>query len=386
MQNKMIPILNTDLEYGLVLEGGGAKGAYQAGAWKALREAGIRIKGVSGTSVGALNGAMICMDDYEKTEEVWRNMTYSRVMKVDENVIASLKNLGTKSLDFSNLTAEMKKLVSDRGFDITPLKDLIAETIDEEKIRNSSCELYVTSFCVSDRKEVNFNVKTMPEGTMKDAILASAYMPGFKNEKIGGKTYLDGGSINNVPLNVLTERGYKNIIVIRIFGIGVDREKRFHIPDDVKIYRIAPRKNLGGVLELDGKRAERNMTLGYFDAMRLIYGLTGRKYYIYLPRSEAYYFDKLMSELAVFRDYLTPYLDEKSQEKMTGYRIYTETIFPYLAKKMKLALDWDYRELYGAVLEICAQKMELKVFKIYEADEIMGQVQKILGRNRLGEI
>lgn len=50
-------------EYGLVLEGGGAKGAYQIGAWKALKEAGVKIKGIAGTSVGALNGALICMGD-----------------------------------------------------------------------------------------------------------------------------------------------------------------------------------------------------------------------------------------------------------------------------------------------------------------------------------
>ena len=58
--------LDLTKEYGVVLEGGGAKGSYQIGAWKALREAGIRIKGIAGASVGALNGAMMCMDDLEK--------------------------------------------------------------------------------------------------------------------------------------------------------------------------------------------------------------------------------------------------------------------------------------------------------------------------------
>ena len=61
----MKPVIDLEKEYGLVLEGGGAKGAYQIGAWRALKEAGVKIKGVAGTSVGALNGALICMDDYE---------------------------------------------------------------------------------------------------------------------------------------------------------------------------------------------------------------------------------------------------------------------------------------------------------------------------------
>jgi len=62
----MEPVMDLSKDYGIVLEGGGAKGAYQIGAWKALREAGIKVKGVAGTSVGALNGAFICMDDIEK--------------------------------------------------------------------------------------------------------------------------------------------------------------------------------------------------------------------------------------------------------------------------------------------------------------------------------
>ena len=66
--------LDLSKEYGLVLEGGGARGAFQIGAWRALREAGIRIRGVSGVSVGALNGALICMDDLEKAENIWENM------------------------------------------------------------------------------------------------------------------------------------------------------------------------------------------------------------------------------------------------------------------------------------------------------------------------
>ena len=59
----MKPVIDLTKEYGLVLEGGGAKGAYQIGAWKAMREAGVKIKGIAGTSVGALNGALICMDE-----------------------------------------------------------------------------------------------------------------------------------------------------------------------------------------------------------------------------------------------------------------------------------------------------------------------------------
>ena len=76
----MEPLIDLSKEYGLVLDGGGARGAYQIGAWKALKEAGVRINAVAGTSVGALNGALICMDDPEKAEQIWKNISFSQVI------------------------------------------------------------------------------------------------------------------------------------------------------------------------------------------------------------------------------------------------------------------------------------------------------------------
>jgi len=373
--------IDTSREYGIVLEGGGARGAYQVGAWKALREAGVKIRGVAGTSVGALNGALICMDDLEKAEEIWENMTYSRVLNVEDQLIGRLKSLDVKSFHVSELIPEVKRVVSDRGLDISPLKELLAETVDEERIRKSPCDFYATTFSLTDRREVNFDVKTAEPGTMKDMLLASAYFPGFKNEKLGGKTYMDGGSVNNVPIDVLTDRGYKDIIVIRIYGVGVDRGRFKEPPEDVTVHRIAPRRNLGGILEFDGKRAKRNMTLGYYDGMRLLYNLAGRKYYIDLPYSEAYYFDKLMSEIQILKVYFAAYLEKEELDKISGYRPYTERIFPALAKKFRLPADWDYRDFYGAVLEACARKMDLEVFHIYTADEIIGGIYRILAES-----
>ena len=66
--------LDSNISYALCLEGGGARGAYQIGAWKALREAGIKIDAVAGTAVGALNGAMIVMDQFDSMVHEWENI------------------------------------------------------------------------------------------------------------------------------------------------------------------------------------------------------------------------------------------------------------------------------------------------------------------------
>ena len=88
---------------GLVLEGGGTKGAYQIGAYKALRDLGIEFQGVTGTSIGALNGAYIIQNDIEVMEDIWLTYDYypNKVMKIkifkDENYI-EIENLSKEIL------------------------------------------------------------------------------------------------------------------------------------------------------------------------------------------------------------------------------------------------------------------------------------------------
>lgn len=359
--------------YGIVLEGGGAKGAYQIGAWKALQEAGVKISGIAGSSVGALNGAMMCMDDLEKAQRLWENITYSQVMNVDElpaELLEDWRNVGFKEA----LTGIMN-ILRDGGFNIAPLRQLIAESVDEAKIRSSQRELFVTTFSVDERRQLVLDVKSLPDGEIENALLASAYFLAFKNEKLGGKRYMDGGVFNNVPLDVLVEKGYQDIIVIRIYGLGKDNERLVEIPDGVTVHRIAPRQNLGGMLEFDKKRAARNMKLGYYDAKRMLYGLAGRAYYIDAPQSEAYYFDKMMSELELVKCRLFEQLDAEEQAHYSGYRAFTEELFPALARRLRLSPDWDYKDLYLAILETWAKELKLNKMHIYAPEEIAQAVR-----------
>lgn len=369
--------LDLSREYGLVLEGGGAKGAYQIGAWKALREEGVKIKGIAGVSVGSLNGALICMDDLERAEDIWKNIEYSQVMAVNDETIKALKRKDFKSLNLQELINSGLQIVKDGGFDIAPLKDLIAEVVgDEEKIKNSDREFYAVTYSVSDRKELTVDVRSGEAGTVKDMLLASAYFMAFKNEKLGGKRYMDGGGFNNVPINVLIDRGYEDIIVIRIYGWGFDKERVTKIPDGINVYHIAPRQDLGGILEFDKKMARKNMTLGYYDAKRFLFGLSGRIYYIDAPNTEPYYFDKMMSELELFKIYMKDTLNEEGLEALTGYRVFTEKLFPKLAEEFKLKEDWDYKDMYLGLLEDLAKRLKVKRFQIYTVEQFTSEIRR----------
>lgn len=368
--------LDLTKEYGIVLEGGGARGSYQIGAWKALREAGIKIRGIAGASVGALNGALICMDDLEKAEEIWENIRYSQVINVDDDVIETVKKLDLKSLDLVKVAEDAKRILKDKGLDITPLKSLIESVVDEDKIRSSDRELYLTTYSVTDRELLVLNAKDIPDGEIGDMLLASAYFPAFRNDKLGGKRYLDGGGWNNVPINILLEHDYKDILVIRIYGLGYDSERTTEIPEDVHVTHIAPRQDLGGILEFDRTRARKNMTLGYYDAKRVLYGLEGRWYYLYAPESDVYYFERFLTEIEEFtRCGLLP-MPEQIPEELSGYRIYTEQVFPFLAQRMKLKKNWTYKELYLSFLEDTARSFRISRFHIYTPAELKQKINE----------
>ena len=374
----MKPVIDLDKEYGIVLEGGGAKGAYQIGAWEALREAGVKIKGIAGTSVGALNGALMCMGDLELAEKVWSNLTYSQVMDVEDE---KMQQLLEREMPFWEAVSNVFERMEEGGLDVTPLKDLLLEVVDEEKIKASPIELYIKTFSVDQFKELDIDLKTVEPGQMKDFLLASAYIfPLFKNEKLHGKTYIDGGAINNVPLDSLVDRGYEDIIMIRIFGIG--REKRVKIPEETNILTIEPRVNLGNIIDFNHRKSIRNMKIGYYDAKRMIYGLKGHIYYIEENQEECYYLNQLLQipeeTIARFMEWYHIH-EEKSQ----WLRCMTEIVLPGTALELKLSREWNYQELYLAALEATAKLCRIAKYRIYTVEELRDAVlEKMNGMTR----
>lgn len=360
-------------EYGIVLEGGGAKGAYQIGVWKAMRELGIKIKGISGVSVGALNGALICMGDIEKAIKLWEGITYDRVMEVDNEQMEHIMKRELKQLKLVDLTKTGMKVLASRGFNVTPLKSMIEEVVEEDKIRNSDIEFYLGTFCISDMKQLEICAKEAEPERLKDYLLASAYFPAFKNEKLHGLSYVDGGVMNNVPIDTLIKNGYKDIIVVRIYGIGI--EKRVKIPEDISVTTIAPRVELGSILEFDGKKTGRNITIGYYDAMRVFKSLKGKIYYVDSRLNERECLELFLecnkSVAMAYHEYYK--LDYSKEELFT--RGMLEVILPLVAEELKLSKEWSYLELYLALLELCAKYMHVQKYYIYTEQELVNKIR-----------
>ncbi|MCI8400686.1 MAG: patatin-like phospholipase family protein [Lachnospiraceae bacterium] len=376
-------------EYGLVLEGGGAKGAYQIGAWKALREEGIKIKGLSGVSVGALNGALICMDDLDKANEIWENISYSQVLDVDDERMDSIIRGDLKNINLNEVIGEGLRVIRERGLDVTPLKNLIARVCDEDAIRRSPMDFYIVTYSLSDHQLIDVNAKDVPKGLIADMLLASAYLPAFKREPLHGKRYIDGGVQDRVPLDSLINRGYQNIIVLRIHGFGV--EKRIRIPEEVRVTDIAPRQNLGGILEFDSARSRRNMKLGYYDAKRMLYGLTGDEFYLDMELTEEESCGRLQK--MALRHVEAEAQREKAAERENGpgrvlggrrldrisrLRYINEELFPETGRRLLKGRSWSYRELYTAVVERTAIELRISRYAVYTEEEILTRIREKL--------
>lgn len=351
---------DTSKTYAIALEGGGAKGAYEVGVWKALDEAGVQFDAVAGTSVGALNGAMMVMGELEQAIRLWENIKFSQVFDADDLQMKKLYDRELSGLDIKALLKDLIEAIKEGGLDIEPLRNLLSEWVDEEKIKASGKKFFLVTYSLTDKMELDIDADELEAGKLKDMLLASAYVPLFQRKKLDGKDYVDGSVHNIVPISSLLDRGYRDIIVIRIYGVGF--EKRTKLSDDANITTIAPGEKLGGVLQFDAEQSKKDMTLGYFDGMRMLYGLTGEKYYI--DRR----WDEMHAYLAL-KTLLKFYLKEET----VSLREMNERLLPKMAKKLK-AKDSDYYGILLRFLEQLAEKAGLSPFKIRTEEELLSEI------------
>ncbi len=361
--------LDASKTYAIALEGGGAKGAYQIGAWKALDEAGIRYNAVSGTSVGSLNGAMMTMRDLERAISFWQNLRFSEVMNVDDTMMQRVFDRDFKGVDVRGLVRSAIDTVKQGGFDIEPLRALLREAIDEKAVLGSDVAFYLMTYSVTDHKELDVDVKTLQEGELYDMLLASAYFPAFKHEKLRGKMYTDGGVADVVPIHSLTSRGYKDLIVMRIYGVGIER--RFRIPDDVHMTTIAPTQDLGSVLNFSSEQSRYDMKLGYFDAQRVLYGLYGSAYYIDRTVDERTAYDRLCT-MAMYR------------EPELSLRSLNERALPEIAKLVGAGKD-DYYGIWTMAMDKAAASLGMDPFAVTRDEELYSEICRRAGGVQRGK-
>ena len=285
--------------YGVVLTGGGARGAYGIGALECIKKERLEIGAVAGSSVGAINGAMFAQGDFKLAKKMWSTISIKDVIE--------LEALNEKKWSVKSIKKTIDDIKSNNGVSMEPIETLLREVIDENKLLLSSIDFGLVTYSVTDKKPIEVFKADIPKGKLVDYIMASASLPGTMRKVIDDKEYLDGGFADNKPIGMLTAKGYRDIVVVDVGGPGVQKQT---VNNGVNIIEIKCKNPIVGILEFDKRKIEDSVNMGYADARKAFGRTMGNKYYIksrdYITAKHTMG-DELLAGLENAADYLGVY-------------------------------------------------------------------------------
>ena len=248
----------------LVLAGGGARGSYQVGVWRALTELGWNPQIITGTSVGSLNGAMFALDLYETARDMWTSIRSQDVMELPEE---------TRNL--TELHQFLRDVVRAGGMDVTPLEEIVERVLDEDALRASPIRFGLVTVEKRGLKPRELPLEEIPKGKVKDYLLASAAcFPALRAKQIDGVQFLDGGYRDNMPTALAQKMGAEELVCVDLEGVGITLPNRTGLPTTI----VRSYWELGDILHFDPDTARRNIELGYYDTLRAFGRLRGCAY------------------------------------------------------------------------------------------------------------
>lgn len=289
--------------YGLSLSGGGARGAYQIGCWRAFLELGLDFEAVAGTSVGALNGAFICQGDYVRAEYFWGHVTSEQVLGLD---IKRLHRLAARAvmdlallaipLPFKTTVAmryiryaiaalsllshkgSLRRLLRDGVFDAGRLEQSIERYLDLNCLMASGKTLIIGTLQFPSEDSLLWGriryhrIDSLKADDIKKLLLASASIPMlFPAVEMYGMYHRDGALLVKTPLRPLYDMGIRKIIAVHLKPQKYTARRRLR---ETSIVNIAPSRPLGppalATLNFTPEKARMHLDMGYHDAMEVL--------------------------------------------------------------------------------------------------------------------
>jgi NTE family protein len=219
----------------LVLQGGGALGAYQAGVYEALAEHGYEPYRVTGISIGAINGAIIAGNPpeqrVERLREFWELITEGISAKplIEGDLARGIFNEWSA---LASITSGVEGFYSPRippawmqpwgtdgalsFYDTVPLRATLERLIDFDRLNSKQVRFTIGAANIRKGNSVYFASEERRIGP--EHIMASAALPpGFPPVDIDGEHYWDGGVLSNTPLeHLLDEHGNESMLVFQV--------------------------------------------------------------------------------------------------------------------------------------------------------------------------
>lgn len=382
MSDKVIKkIRPEDKNIALSLEGGGARGAYQIGAVKALFENGYKFNAIVGTSIGAINGAYIAQGDFDKVYSMWETMSFKDLFDLDNDIMkrAMQVNLDIDSIKY--LSRKLGDAIKNKGIDTGKMREILESGIDEEKLRNSNILYGLVTMCLSDVNGEEKFIGEIPDGKVVDYILASSNLPVFKRSIIDNKKYLDGGAWDNCPVHMLEQKGYDKVIVIRAHKkIRIRDYKNILKRGNIEINMIEPIDTLPSILNFDSSNLKQELILGYYDALRYINDYDGFRYY-FNNVSNKDILNRLNHISPIDLEKIAKELKIKLVKSDNIFDILTEKIIPELLLKTKEKHLKDTKEAVIAILEHVLIQDNVNRYKIYDFDQALNLINNDIEDN-----
>lgn len=353
----------------IVFAGGGSKGAYQLGAWKALKELGEAFDIATGTSIGAINAAFYVQNDFLEAEKMWHEVTVSDIMANGINFDVSFDSIISQR---ENLIPLLKTYLNTKSVDNTPFINMIHRYFDTEKFFSSKTDYALMTVNYkglgpSDLIPVTVKKADMAKNidTAWKWIAASAScFPVFPPFEIDGVQYIDGGFYDNIPISAAIQLGAEKIVVVDL-NTENNHEGYLRHPD---VTYIKPSKDLGNFLNFDRNVLERSIKLGYNDTMKAYGKYYGIKY-TFLPDENVSSlvaatdtFISILNSMEAEFDF-SPYVHYQRVNKLIG----TSAILGEYCKKYRPTKT----DLFIAALEMLLTALDYDDEKEYNMEELL---------------
>lgn len=200
--------MRPDTRFTLVLGGGGMKGLAHVGVLQALEEHGRRPSAIVGSSVGALIGA------------AWAaGLSVSRL----RDMAIALRRKDVFVVAHADMA--FKRMRSPALFRREPLDDLIQALIGAAKFRDLDPPVVVNTVDINSGMQVLWGLPGLDTAPLRDAVFASCALPGYlPPREINGRFYVDGATINNLPVNVSRVFGSELVLAVDVSASNALRE------------------------------------------------------------------------------------------------------------------------------------------------------------------
>ncbi|MGL5721553.1 MAG: patatin-like phospholipase family protein [Brevinema sp.] len=261
---------------GLAFGGGGGRGAYQLGVWRALIETKLdkQVKALTGTSVGAFNATLFLQGNYQKAIDIWMDELGEKILVPQTTAKKALKTLSLPEISSVASSLNRHGLFSRDGI----LRE-IEDHIDLKKTSRASIPITIAAVDSATNCLNYFRLNgKKPEDIQKILAATSAIPFIFPPEVIDGHTFVDGGMPgvgDGCPVRPLADDGCDTVIAVPLDRVTGINHKDFPY---TRIIEIIPSDSLwgfvsaiDGLLDFSPEATQHRIELGYADAMKILW-------------------------------------------------------------------------------------------------------------------